>query len=348
MRFDESVRSGRSPFQAATLQMDFNVDTSAKSGATAVKAQRSPQPYNIFRTVLDALRVPVHCVDADLRIIYWNDAAARQTGFEPNEVLWKVFNQEVLEATDLVERPILPAQCPLRTAIATGKPASLELHIRRKDGLRIPFSMQAAPLRDDHDNIIGAVASWVDIRNNIDYLQDQADVLRRLKQLENAAYNDLLTGLPNRRSAESRLAQAMKRLEEEDARFGILLFDIDHFKQINDQNGHPVGDYALRGVATVLRSALRGNDMLFRWGGDEFLAIVSAEDFLQLEICAERCRMRVQENRWLEVENCPAITISIGGALATLTDNINSLLQRADEQLFHAKAEGRNRIHVAH
>lgn len=305
-------------------------------------------PFNIFRTVLDALRTPIHCVDLDLRIIYWNEAATRQTGFEPHEVLWKIFNQEVLEATDLVERPILPAQCPLRAAIATGKPASLELHIRRRDGLRIPFAMHAAPIRDEANRVIGAVASWVDIRNNIDYLQDQADVFRRLKQLENAAYNDLLTGLPNRRSAESRLAQAMKRLEEEHANFGVLLFDVDNFKQINDEYGHPVGDYALRGVATVLRSALRGNDMMFRWGGDEFLAIIAAEDFLQLEVCAERCRARIQENRWNEVENCPSITVSIGGAIAAITDNINSLLERADEQLFQAKAQGKNRSLIAH
>lgn len=328
--------------------MEETLESTIQPGAAATKPKRTTQPYNIFRTVLDALRVPVHCVDNDLRIIYWNEAAARQTGFDPNEVLWKIFNEEILEATDMVERPILPAQCPLRTAISTGQPASVELHIRRKDGLRIPFAMQAAPLRDDSGAVIGAVASWADIRNNIDYLQDQADVLRRLKQLENAAYNDLLTGLPNRRSAESRLAQAIKRLEEEDAKFGLLLFDIDNFKQINDQHGHPVGDFALRGVATVLRSALRGNDMLFRWGGDEYLAIVTVDDFLQLEVCAERCRMRVQENRWTDLENCPAITISIGGALATITDNINSLLQRADDQLFQAKASGRNCIHVSH
>ncbi len=328
--------------------MEEHLESSTQSGAAAASPRRSGQPHNVFRAVLDALRVPVHCVDNDLRIIYWNEAASRQTGFEPNEVLWKVFNEEVLEATDLVERPILPARCPLRSAISTGQPASLEVHIRRKDGLRIPFSMQAAPLKDSSGIVIGAVASWVDIRNNIDYLQDQADVLRRLKQLENAAYNDLLTGLPNRRSAEGRLAQAIKRLEDEDAKFGILLFDIDHFKQINDQHGHPVGDYALRGVASVLRSALRGNDMLFRWGGDEFLAIVAADDFLQLEICAERCRMRVQENRWSDLENCPAITVSIGGVTAAITDNINSLLQRADEQLFQAKSAGRNRMQISH
>lgn len=304
--------------------------------------------FNIFRTVLDALRVPVHCVDLDLRIIYWNEAATRQTGFEAPEVLWKIFNQEVLEATDLVERPILPAQCPLRNAISTAKPASLELHIRRRDGLRIPFAMHAAPIFDESQQVIGAVCSWVDIRNSIDYLQDQADVFRRLKQLENAAYNDLLTGLPNRRSAESRLAQAMKRLAEEQNHFGILLFDIDNFKQINDELGHAVGDYALRGVATVLRSALRGNDMMFRWGGDEFLAIIGAEDAQQLESCAERCRSRIQENRWNEVENCPPLTVSIGGALAAVTDNINSLLARADEQLFQVKHNGKNRVLVSH
>ncbi len=332
--------------------MDGNVPISTAENAAGEASPVHPNtpsgPFNIFRTVLDALRIPVHCVDLDLRIIYWNEAATRQTGFEPPEVLWKIFNQEVLEATDLVERPILPAQCPLRAAVTTGKPASLELHIRRRDGLRIPFAMHAAPIRDDGNRVIGAVCCWVDIRNNIDYLQDQADVFRRLKQLENAAYNDLLTGLPNRRSAESRLAQAMKRLEEEQTHFGILLFDIDNFKRINDENGHPVGDFALRGVSTVLRAALRGNDMMFRWGGDEFLAIVSAEDFGQLEICAERCRARIQENRWNEVESCPQITVSIGGALASVADNINSLLERADEQLFQAKNEGKNRVLIAH
>ncbi|MCW5962717.1 MAG: diguanylate cyclase [Bryobacterales bacterium] len=332
--------------------MDGNVPISAVEKAPGEAAPRRagtvPGTYNIFRTLLDALRVPVHCVDLDLRIIYWNEAATRQTGFEPAEVLWKIFNEEVLEATDLVERPILPAQCPLRAAVTTGKPATLELHIRRRDGLRIPFAMHASPIRDDGNRVIGAVCCWVDIRNNIDYLQDQADVFRRLKQLENAAFNDLLTGLPNRRSAESRLAQAMKRLEEEQARFGILLFDIDNFKRINDKSGHPVGDFALRGVATVLRAALRGNDMMFRWGGDEFLAIVAADDSSQLERCGERCRSRIQDNRWNEVENCPQVTVSIGGAIATVTDNINSLLERADEQLFQAKNAGKNRVLVAH
>ncbi|MCU0226728.1 MAG: diguanylate cyclase [Bryobacterales bacterium] len=320
----------------------------SKEKRAAARPVPRPGSFNIFRSLLDALRVPVHCVDLDMRIIYWNEAATRQTGFEPQEVLWKIFNQEVLEATDLVERPILPAQCPLRGAVTTGKPASLELHIRRRDGLRIPFALHASPIRDEANRVIGAVCCWVDIRNNIDYLQDQADVFRRLKQLENAAYNDLLTGLPNRRSAESRLAQSMKRLADEQSRFGILLFDIDNFKRINDDNGHAVGDYALRGVATVLRAALRGNDMMFRWGGDEFLAIVSAEDHLQLQICAERCRSRIQDNRWNEVENCPQITVTIGGSMANSIDNINSLLERADEQLFQAKNAGKNRVMIAH
>jgi diguanylate cyclase (GGDEF)-like protein/PAS domain S-box-containing protein len=321
--------------------------TGEPAATTATRPATPAAPFNIFRVVLDSIRIPVHCVDLDLRIIYWNEAATRQTGFEAQEVLWKIFNQDVLEATDLIERPILPAQCPLRTAISTGKPSTLELHIRRRDGLRIPFAMHAAPLFDESERVIGASCCWVDIRNSIDYLQDQADVFRRLKQLENAAYNDLLTGLPNRRSAESRLAQAMKRLAEEHATFGVLLFDIDNFKGINDDLGHAVGDYALRGVSTVLRAALRGHDMLFRWGGDEFLAIVTADEFHQLEICAERCRARIQENRWNEVENCPPLTISVGGTMVATSDNINSLLARADEQLFKAKNEGKNRIFVA-
>jgi len=329
------------------------MDSSTPNGAgpakeAAAKPVAAPlATFNVFRALLDAVRIPIHCVDRDLRIIYWNEAATRQTGYEPSEVLWKIYNQEVLEATDLVERPILPAECPLSIAIQTGKPSTQELHIRRRDGLRIPFAMHAAPVRDESNQVVGAIGTWVDIRNNIDYLQDQADVFRRLKQLENAAYNDLLTGLPNRRSAESRLAQALKRLEDEDQKFGLLLFDVDNFKRANDDHGHAIGDYALRGVATVLRAALRGNDLLFRWGGDEFLAIINATDAGQIEVCAERCRKRVEENRWNQMEQCPGITVTIGGSLAVNSDNINSLLQRADEQLYDAKRAGKNRVQIA-
>ena len=126
---------------------------------------------------------------------------------------------------------------------------------------------------------------------------------------------------------------------------GILIFDIDHFKAVNDTYGHFVGDRVLKSICAVARSALRQGDILFRYGGEEFVAVLPAASAEDLRIIAERLRKRIEDNALSEDSKLVRVTVSIGGAAYPNqnVDNMDLLIQLADEALFKAKDSGRNR-----
>lgn len=161
-----------------------------------------------------------------------------------------------------------------------------------------------------------------------------------------ASIRDELTGLHNRRFLMSRLHEEYERALRNDTSLGLLMLDIDHFKKVNDEFGHPVGDEVLRSVAQNLAGMLREYDIAGRYGGEEF-AVVSAEtateDMFRL---AERIRERISG---LKIHGKSAgihVTVSIGVASLNDYDTMESLLKRADKALYQAKHEGRDRTVV--
>lgn len=164
---------------------------------------------------------------------------------------------------------------------------------------------------------------------------------RRMRQL---ALTDELTGLPNRRSILATLQQARSA---DPTRAAVLLLDIDHFKSINDRLGHEVGDVVLRRVAEVGRRALGKDGTLGRIGGEEFLAVLSADD-ATLTGAAERLRAAVEATDLSTVADALRVTVSIGLARGRLSDpRSEDLVQRADTALYRAKSAGRNRVESA-
>jgi len=119
-----------------------------------------------------------------------------------------------------------------------------------------------------------------------------------------------------------------------------LLFDIDHFKQFNDQHGHEAGDRVLKTLATTVESCLRAGDRFGRWGGEEFL-ILTGIDPKGAELLAERLRRKVEE---IDLGDLGQVTISIGVASYHPGDNRKQLVARADQAMYQAKSEGRNRV----
>ena len=164
--------------------------------------------------------------------------------------------------------------------------------------------------------------------------------------LEHQAHTDFLTGLANRRffleSAENELARS--------ARYGkavsILMLDIDHFKRINDTYGHMTGDVVLQKLADLCRSTLREVDIMGRWGGEEFSILLPETDGKSAEEAAERIRRLVADTGVALKQGLPLkLTISIGVATHTdKDDNIDMLIDRADQALYGAKNAGRNRV----
>ncbi|MFM2407318.1 MAG: hypothetical protein RL358_60 [Pseudomonadota bacterium] len=163
------------------------------------------------------------------------------------------------------------------------------------------------------------------------------------KDLHKLALTDVLTGLSNRRAAMECLAKHWAGAERSNRALSCMMVDIDHFKSINDQFGHPIGDVTLQGVAAALLQSARAQDLVCRVGGEEFLVICPDTSSEAAYLCAERLRQNVMS---LVIPNEHAaiqVTVSIGVASkATSISSVEALLGRADQHLYAAKQAGRN------
>ena len=165
------------------------------------------------------------------------------------------------------------------------------------------------------------------------------------KRLLQDALTDTLTQLPNRRNGLDFLASELLFTQSSGAPLACLMMDIDHFKRINDTYGHAAGDAVLRQLADILRRASRAEDMVFRYGGEEFAAILTnAPQKIALQI-AERIRTQVEESAFASDGQIISVTLSIGVAVATGKEKDGlALIQVADNALYQAKNTGRNRV----
>lgn len=181
------------------------------------------------------------------------------------------------------------------------------------------------------------MSAFTRLRSDYVKARTQADDLRELALL------DGLTGLQNRRAFIQSFKRAQSRLKRNKSPLCLLLLDIDHFKHVNDTYGHQVGDEVLVKLGATLTKELRGTDEVFRWGGEEFVALLEETPSSRLMEVAERVRLAVQNARLYE--HGP-ITISIGATHVTPQDDEDSVYQRADEALYASKAAGRNCVTI--
>ena len=162
-------------------------------------------------------------------------------------------------------------------------------------------------------------------------------------ELERVARIDSLTGMYNRRHVEEQLEGLVSAAKRHGTALSVLMIDVDGFKQINDTHGNRAGDIALRQVATATRSALRMEDSLGRWGGEEFLAVLPTTDAAGALVVAHRLRKRVATSPARLVNgSVVGLTVTVGGAAWHEGDEVSDLLRRADSALDLGKAGGRN------
>lgn len=171
----------------------------------------------------------------------------------------------------------------------------------------------------------------------------EGKVRERTEALDRLTKVDSLTELLNRRGMTERIEAEVSRVGRENTCFGLLWLDIDLFKEINDRYGHAKGDETLKSVADLIRSMIRIYDSAARWGGDEFLILVHGCDEAVLTGLGERIRRAVAEQRGLETDGAAMpVTVSVGGYLAGAGEGMESVLQKADQALYAAKAAGRD------
>ena len=177
--------------------------------------------------------------------------------------------------------------------------------------------------------------------------QDISSLKRDLDTARRETMLDALTKIPNRKSFDQRLKQEFEAYEQHGNQFCLLMMDIDHFKAFNDNYGHQTGDQVLRLVAMTLKSNIKGRDHAARYGGEEFAAILPDTDIRGARQIADKIRKAVHAKELLKRstnQKLGRITISIGAAQVHRDESIHELIERADECLYTAKREGRNRV----
>lgn len=168
---------------------------------------------------------------------------------------------------------------------------------------------------------------------------ENEDITEKMHALATTAITDPLTGAYNRNMLNVALPSEMERARRHNAPLAIILLDIDHFKRVNDNHGHQVGDRTLVWLTERISSQLREADLLFRWGGEEFMVVAPNTDLAAACVVADRMRREIEQS---PLEPAGIITCSFGCSQFWLEDTTDTFIQRADRALYAAKDNGRN------
>lgn len=293
-----------------------------------------------YNDLLTYLYEGVYVVDQNRKIMFWNKGSEKITGYSSKEVVNKHCFNNILQHVTADGKELCFGGCPLHQTLETGEVVESNVFLMHKDGYRVPVTVKSLPVKDDQGKIVAAIEVFTDESFRKESIMEN----RRLKEM---IITDELTQVPNRRYLDFYLGNLLKESKEFDTIFGILFFDIDHFKNVNDEYGHNVGDEVLKIVSKSLESNLRRGDVIGRWGGEEFIAVVRVDNEKALHKIAETLRVIVSKSAYLHEDKEPLrVTISIGGTLYLPGESAQSIIDRADANMYLSKTTGRNKVTV--
>ncbi len=250
---------------------------------------------------------------------------------------------------------------PWRQVMETEKPVNhASLRIPQPNGKVRIVSLNAAPVRDSQGKVQGCLVTFSDVtereransklRMALTRLQEsQSKIEQQNRELQRLANYDQLTGILNRRAFFERAGEVLKFCVQSRMSLVCIMSDIDHFKAINDNYGHPVGDAAIKVVASLLSKNTRHNDVVGRYGGEEFCIVLPGIDEIRGHEIANRMRENIERLAGKGVRSVEGlrITSSFGMSVQTsATQTLGELIELADRALYHAKENGRNQVAI--
>jgi len=288
--------------------------------------------------ILENIFEGVYFVDTNRKITFWNKGAETVTGYESQELIGMHCFDDILNHVDQNGKHLCLDGCPLQQTILDGKQRAADVFLQHKLGHRVAVSIRTMPLYEGN-KIMGAVEVFVDSSK-------KDDIDRTIEELTSYAMYDQLTELPNRRYLDSFLNNRFREYKVLERPFAVVMMDIDHFKIFNDNYGHDAGDEVLKMVAKDFKSAFRKSDLVGRWGGEEFLAILPGITSERLQTIADGARILVQQSKLKYNQTDLHVTISVGATLIKEKDTVKSVINRADKALYMSKENGRDRTTI--
>ncbi len=294
----------------------------------------------LLQLMLFACPDGVVATDRDGLVVLYTGASEQIFGFPPIEVLNQPAAMLFGEDWDGL----------LARIGSEGRVTGHEMLAGRKDSPPFPASISAAGLSDRYGGVMGTVIyirDHSDVRSIEDALRDNNDRLNELvRELNYVARHDQLTGLLHRGSAMESAEAILLSSGLSGMSFGIAIFDLDHFKAVNDSYGHLVGDDVLAALAQALQRTARQGDIIGRFGGEEFIGFLPGADLAAVTDFAERVRQAIGEET-VVVGNEVTINVTVSAGVAALpscADSLQEGIRVADDRLYIAKRSGRNRV----
>ncbi len=292
----------------------------------------------LYERLVNSLFDAVYLVNPERQIIHWNPAAERIAGYTRDEVCGHACYENLLVHVDERGKLLCFDGCPLQQTLQDGKPREGHVFLRHKLGYRVPVTVHTQPIFDRDGKVVAALEVFRDA--------SPKNSERRIAELEKLAFVDWLTHIPNRRYLEMRFPQLLAEQHAMSGKMGLLMLDLDDFKNVNDGYGHQSGDTVLASVAKTLTGALRDSDIAGRWGGDEFLALLPDASKDGLHNLAERCRVLIAQTQVECGGQRVTVTASVGAAYVSPDDTMETALARVDLLLYQSKKSGRDRVAV--
>ncbi|WP_415891742.1 diguanylate cyclase [Neptuniibacter sp. PT8_73] len=282
--------------------------------------------------LLDTIPDPTLVIDVNTYKVVSANQAASATYLKKDQ---KIDGLTCYQLSHKTDKPCSGCDepCPITSVLASKKAGSV-VH-KHFDAQGLPFYVEvlASPMFDEKGNVVKILESHRDITQHIE----------NQEVLQQKAFTDSLTSINNRAGFEKFLKQEIEKAGTGALTLGLVMFDLDHFKLVNDTYGHQVGDQVLIEIAKIVQRHIRSYDFFARWGGEEFMVLLPRSDLDAVSHVAETLRKTVDQHHF---ETVKRVSISLGATSWYYNDDMDSFIERADKALYESKYAGRNRVTI--